>query len=42
MERTMSHRLTTWKTRILELGLFLIFLASFGKFVYSEIAAVLR
>lgn len=38
----MSDHLTAWKVRIIEAGLFLIFLAGFLKFVYTEISHFLR
>lgn len=38
----MSNRLTDLKVRIIEIGLFLIFLAAFAKFVYTEISHLFR
>lgn len=38
----MNDRLTTWKARIVELGLFVIFLVLFGTFVWSEIGPIIR
>jgi hypothetical protein len=42
MEKTMSSRLDTAKGRIIEFGLFLIFLVLFGKFVFAEISPILK
>jgi hypothetical protein len=42
MEKTMSDRLTVWAVRIVLAGLFIIFLAHFGKFVYFELRDVIK
>lgn len=38
----MSSKLSAWKVLIIEIGLFLIFLAGFTKFVYTEISHFFR
>jgi hypothetical protein len=38
----MSSKLASLKVLIIEIGLFIIFLVGFGKFVYTEIANFLR
>jgi hypothetical protein len=38
----MSPNLSAWKSLIIDIGLFVIFLAGFGKFVFTEIVHYLR
>ena len=35
-----STRLALWKVRIVEFGLFLVFVALFGEFIWNEIGPV--
>ena len=38
----MSHRLNRWKAHIFDVGLFIIFLVTFGDYVWGKVWPIIR